>query len=77
MCGHNKALKKYDLSISNAKKVFFSKENLICVVSNVDVAANSGTCAYYQLINDKYFADVHNDRILLREEYVEVEVTSG
>lgn len=75
MCGHNKALKKYTLGLSGAQKIFFSKEGYLSIASNV--VANSGTCTYYKLANDKYFADVINNRILLKEDYAEVEVTSG
>lgn len=73
MCGSNQALKSYSLGISSPEKVFFSKENWLTVINGI--VGTSGTANYYRLHNDTYIADVRSNRLLLREEYTEVDIT--
>ena len=71
--GSNTALKSYSLGISTPQKDLFLKENWLTIINGI--VGTVGTANYYKLHNDMYFADVLTNRVLLREEYTEVDIT--
>lgn len=73
LCSSNLAEKTYSLGLTNVSKIYFSKENYLTVVT--DLSSSSGKENYFSLHRDVYMADVPNQRLLLREDYEEVEVS--
>ena len=73
LCSSNTAEKSYSLGLSNVSKIYFSHDNRLTVVT--DLTNSSAVENYFNLYNDVYMADIRNQRLLLREDYEEVEVT--
>lgn len=74
MCGYNDALATYETGLTNVAKIYFSKENWLTVVT--DLSSTAATENYFTLHRDVYMADTFNNRILVREDYEELEVES-
>lgn len=72
LCSSNKAEKSYSTNLENVDKIYFSKSNYLTIVSNLEFSL--ATENYYKLYNDAYMVDHANNRILVREDYEEVEV---
>ena len=73
LCSSNTAEKSYSLGVTGVSKIYFSKENYLTVVT--DLTSSSAVERYYRLYNDVYMPDINRQRLLLREEYEEVDIT--
>ena len=73
MCSSNTAEKTYSLGLSNVSKIYFSHDNRLTIVS--DLTSSSAVENYFNSYNDVYMADYSNQRLLLKEDYEDIEVT--